>query len=60
MAGAGAGDVDDEFEGRLQSFYREFDFDYGSYASPKDEEWEELLLQERLKRDSERWLVHAK
>jgi len=44
----------DVFEQRLQSFYREFDFDYTLYASPTDEEWEDLLVREWRDRDSER------
>jgi len=49
----------DAFEQRLQLFYREFGFDYTSYASPTDEEWEGLLLQERLDRESERLVGHV-
>ena len=49
----------DEFEERLQLFYRESGFDYSAYSSPTDDEWEDLLLRERADREAERMVGHG-
>lgn len=50
---------EDPFETRLTAFYQECGFDYATYTSPQDDEWEELLRQDWTEREGERLAHHA-
>ena len=51
---------DDSFEERLVAFYQEYEFDYSSYASPQDDEYEELLAQDWAESEDERLVCRDK
>ncbi|MDO4798671.1 MAG: hypothetical protein Q4A01_11715 [Coriobacteriales bacterium] len=50
---------DDPFENRLTAFYQEYGFDYTSYVSPQDDEYEELLMQDWTEREGERMVGYV-
>ena len=51
---------DDSFEERLAAFYQEYEFDYSSYTSPQDDEYEELLAQDWAESEDERLVCRDK
>lgn len=49
----------DQFEERLMAFYRDNGFDYAAHASPTDDQWEELLMEDWTEREREDLVFHA-